>query len=106
MNRILTITTAVLAAAAAFGATSQPTKVPPLLPHRPYRFTDSYALLERRNIFDSSRNGDTFPGTTSVAPIAAPVNTFTLTGLEHEDGAYAAFIENSVTNLTTEYKVG
>lgn len=105
MNRILTITTAVIAAAAALGATSQTTRVPPLLPHRPVSFADSYRLLERRNIFDSSRNGDTEDRRPIVYTPPA-VNTFTLTGLEHEDGAYSAFIENSLTNLTTEYKVG
>jgi hypothetical protein len=81
------------------------TNVPPLLPHRPANFTERYGLLLQRDIFDANRTVASYHPTTSIGPVQAQ-NTFTLTGLVHEDGAYSAFIEDSRTGQTTKYRIG
>ncbi|HEY1683368.1 MAG TPA: hypothetical protein VGG19_01280 [Tepidisphaeraceae bacterium] len=87
------------------GASSSST-APPLLPRRPVSFQQSFGLLERRNIFDSSRNGDVSerPRTTEILQPRRDLQT--LTGLVLEDGAYSAFVEDGQSNVTTKYRVG
>ncbi|HWB53505.1 MAG TPA: hypothetical protein VG722_04905 [Tepidisphaeraceae bacterium] len=105
MRRLATSFVVGFVAAVTSAATPTTSNVPPLLPHRPANFMERYQLLIQRNIFDSNRQAYSYHPTTSVETVQVQ-NTFTLTGLVLENGAYSAFIEDSRTQTTSKYKIG